>query len=140
MNVSSPTTTGIQALQPPPQRPQPPTMDTTAQLLGMSTDDLQSALKSGQTLDDLASAKGVSSTDLTTAIKTDIQANKPAGAPDLSDDQLTQMATNIAAAKGPGGAHRARDRAADEPANSGDQDFHLICCPVSRRASRRSRS
>src|SRR5262249_41979708 len=55
-------------------------MDNTAQLLGMSTDDLQSALKSGQTLDDLASAKGVSSTDLTNAIKTDIQADKPAGA------------------------------------------------------------
>src|ERR1700742_846648 len=107
MNVASPTTAGIQALQPPPQRPKPPTLDTTAQLLGMSTDDLQSALKSGQTLDDLASAKGVSATDLTGAVKADLKAGKPAGAPDLSDDQLTQMATNIAAGQGPGGPHGA---------------------------------
>jgi hypothetical protein len=102
------TTTDVQALQSQPQhRRRPPSMDNTAQLLGLSTDDLQSALKSGQTLDDLASSKGVSSTDLTNAITSDIQANKPADAPQLSDDQLTQMAASIAAGKGPGGAHRA---------------------------------
>jgi hypothetical protein len=120
MTIPSLSTTDVQALQQQPhQRRQPPSMDNTAQLLGMSTDDLQSALKSGQTLDDLASAKGVSSTDLTNAIKTDIQANKPAGAPDLSDDQLTKMATDIAAGKGPGGAHHAHHGHRPSPGDAG---------------------
>jgi hypothetical protein len=109
MTISSlSSTTEVYALQQQQQaQRKPPSMGNTAQLLGMSTDDLQSALKSGQTLDDLASSKGVSSTDLRSAIKSDIQANKPADAPDLSDDQLTQMATSIAAGKGPGGPHGA---------------------------------
>jgi hypothetical protein len=76
MTISSLSNTAdVQALQQQQQqRRQPPSMDDTAQLLGLSTDDLRSALKSGQTLDDLASAKGVSSADLTNAIKSDIQA------------------------------------------------------------------
>jgi hypothetical protein len=106
MNISSvPTTTALpQATRQPPK---PPTFDNAAKLLGMSTDDLQSALKSGKTLDDLAQDKGVASSDLTNAVKADLQAGKPAGAPDLSDDQLTLMATNVAAGKGPGGPHGA---------------------------------
>jgi hypothetical protein len=99
---------GTSALQyaPPTERPrQEPSLDNTAKLLGVSTDDLRTDLQSGKTLDDLASAKGVSSGDLLSAVKSDLQANKPAGAPDLSDDQLTQMATGVAAGKGAGGAH-----------------------------------
>lgn len=87
------------------QRPKPPDMTNTAKALGLSTDDLQSELKSGRTLDAIAKDKGVSSDDLLSAVKTDLQANKPADAPALSDDQLTQMATGIAAGKGPGGPH-----------------------------------
>jgi hypothetical protein len=132
MTISSLSTTqDVYALQQQQQaqRPKPPSMDNTAQLLGMSTDDLQSALKSGQTLDDLASAKGVSSTDLTNAIKTDIQANTPAGAPDLSDDQLTQMAGSIAAGKGPGGphgAHHGHHHKSDSDATTADNNLATL--------------
>ncbi|HEY6759250.1 MAG TPA: hypothetical protein VI318_07160 [Baekduia sp.] len=89
------------------RRPQPPSADKftgTAQLLGLSTDDLKSQLDSGKTLDSIASDKGVSSDDLLTAVKSDLKASRPDGAPDISDDQLTQVATNIAAGKGPRGA------------------------------------
>lgn len=87
------------------QRPKPPDMTNTAKALGLSTDDLQSELKSGKTLDSIAQDKGVSADDLLSAVKTDLTANKPADAPALSDDQLTQMATAVAAGKGPGGPH-----------------------------------
>jgi hypothetical protein len=85
------------------QRPKPPDMTNTAQALGLSTDDLQSELQSGQTLDSIAQDQGVSNDDLLTAVKSDLTANKPADAPAMSDDQLTQMATGVAAGKGPGG-------------------------------------
>jgi hypothetical protein len=119
MNISSVTTTTAlpQATRQPPK---PPTFDNAAKLLGMSTGDLQSALKSGETLDDLAQDKGVASSDLTNAVKADLQASKPAGAPDLSDDQLTQMATNVAAGKGPGGPHGAHH--GHRHASAGDSD------------------
>ena len=82
-----------------------PSLDNTAELLGVSASDLGAQLKSGRTLNDIASAQGVSSDDLMSALKTDLKTNKPAGAPELSDDQLTQMATNIASGKRPGGAN-----------------------------------
>jgi hypothetical protein len=82
-------------------KPRP--LDATAQLLGVSADELSTQLKSGKTLNDLASDKGVSSADLLSALKTDLKAHKPADAPELSDDQLTQMATGIAAGTGPRG-------------------------------------
>jgi hypothetical protein len=93
--------TGVSARRP----PAPPTddMTSTAQLLGVSTDDLKTQLGSGKTLDSIASDKGVSTDDLLSAVKQDLKASKPDGAPDLSDDQLTVMATNVAAGKGPGG-------------------------------------
>jgi hypothetical protein len=81
----------------------PPSLDNTASLLGESSDDLTTQLKSGKTLNDIATAQGVSSTALVAALKTDITANRPADAPAVSDAQLTQMATGIAAGKGPGG-------------------------------------
>ena len=106
MTIGSITTSTASALQGASgshHRHKPPSLDKTAELLGVSADDLGTELKSGKTLDDIASDKGVSSDDLLSALKTDLKANKPAGAPELSDDQLTQMATGIAAGKGPGG-------------------------------------
>src|SRR6201999_2857166 len=96
----------------------PPAMDTTAKLLGLSSDDLQSELKNGKTLNDIASEKGVSTDDLTNAVKSDLKANKPADAPDLSDDQLTQMPPDIEAAKRPHG----HGHHGPKPAPSSDDD------------------
>jgi hypothetical protein len=76
--------------------PSPPNMDATAGLLGMSSDELQQAQRSGTTLTELASQKGVSKDDLVASITKDLQANKPEGAAELDATQLTQMATNIA--------------------------------------------
>lgn len=53
-------------------------MAGVAKALGMSADDVASALKSGRSLNDLASQKGVSHSDLLAAIKT--------GLPDQSDN------------------------------------------------------
>lgn len=96
----------------PPDGPPPgasKVMEPAAQLLGMSTDDLQTQLKSGSTLDDLATSKGVSHDDLIAAITQGLQANAPAGADAAAGTaatggvDLTQMAEGIAAGKGPGG-------------------------------------
>jgi AraC-like DNA-binding protein len=106
-------------------RPKPPSMDTTAQALGLSSDDLQSQLKSGKTLNDIASAQGVSSDDLLKALKSDLEANKPADAPTLSDDQLTEMASNIAAGKGPKGPHGHGGPPPARPADETDTDANL---------------
>jgi hypothetical protein len=70
-------------------------LDPAAKALGMSTDDLESQLKSGKSLSDVASAQGVSQDDLVAAIATDLKTHKPDGAPALSDAQATQMATAI---------------------------------------------
>ncbi len=78
-------------------------MDAAAAALGMASDEIQAALKSGSTLGDLAAAKGVSTDDLTKALAAALKADKPAGAPELSDDQLTQMASTIVAGKRPAG-------------------------------------
>jgi uncharacterized protein YidB (DUF937 family) len=85
------------------QPPKPPSMDNTADLLGLSAQELEDARKQGKTLADLAKEKGVSTDDLTAAVTADLKANKPEGAPDLSDAQLTQMATDIINGKGPHG-------------------------------------
>jgi hypothetical protein len=70
-------------------------MAPVAQLFGMSSDDLMSAVKaSGGSLADYAASKGISSTDLTAAIKQGLQANAPNGV-QLSDSQLTNMAQRI---------------------------------------------
>jgi hypothetical protein len=70
-------------------------MAPVAQLFGMSTDDLMSAVKaSGGSLADYAAAKGISSSDLTAAIKQGLQANAPNGV-QLSDSQLTNLAQRI---------------------------------------------
>lgn len=85
------------------QPPKPPSMDHTADLLGLSASELEDARKQGKSLADLAKEKGVSTDDLTAAVTQDLQANKPEGAPELSADQLSQMATDIISGKGPHG-------------------------------------
>ena len=72
-----------------------PSLANTASLLGLSSDDLSSALQSGATLGDLAQEKGVSSTDLLSSVEADLTANAPADAPTLSSTQLQQIATSM---------------------------------------------
>jgi uncharacterized protein YidB (DUF937 family) len=67
-------------------------MQAAAQTLGVSTDELTSSLKSGQSLTSLASSKGVSQDDLITAISTALQQSDTS----LSSDQASQIATRIA--------------------------------------------
>jgi len=74
----------------------PPQMTEVAKLLGLSTSELTSELRSGATLSELASKKGISSTELIKTIEGELTAHKPGGAPALSSSQLTQMATSIA--------------------------------------------
>lgn len=95
--------------------PAPPSLDSTAERLGMSTDELASAMRSGTTLVDLAAQKGVGKDDLVKSIAADLKANAPADAPPVDDARLTQMATSIAEGKRPGLHHH---RPGDE---SGDQ-------------------
>ena len=82
----------------------PPAMSNTAQLLGISTDQLSSDLGSGQTLSSLASSAGVSSSSLLSSVEADLKTNAPQGAPALSDTQLAGMATGIINGSGPWGA------------------------------------
>jgi hypothetical protein len=108
MSVSSINGSSVQFDPSAHRRHQPPELKNTAELLGVSTDDLEQTRKSGKTLSDLAAEKGVSKDDLVKSISEDLKADKPDGAPALSDTQLTQMATNIADGVrpqgGPGGA------------------------------------
>jgi hypothetical protein len=72
-----------------------PSFSNTAQLLGMSSDELRSALQSGATLSSLAGSKGVASSDLVASVKKDLEDGAPQGAPTLSSDQLQQIAANV---------------------------------------------
>jgi hypothetical protein len=72
-----------------------PSFANTAQLLGMSSEQLRSALQSGATLSSLASSNGVARSDLVASVEKDLKAGVPQGAPTLSSDQLQQIATNI---------------------------------------------
>jgi len=74
-------------------------MSGLAQRLGVSTDDLETARKNGQSLSDFATSKGISQNDLLSAVKEELKANKPDGAPDLSDDELTAIANRMIDAK-----------------------------------------
>jgi len=94
-------------------------LTSTAQLLGISTDDLATALRSGTKLSDLAAEKNVSKDDLVKSIAADLKANAPAGAPALDETQLTHIATNIADGKRPsfhhGRHHRDGESVPDPP-------------------------
>ncbi len=72
-----------------------PSLDNTAQLLGLSSSTLSTDLQSGTTLAKLAQQKGVSSKDLLASVEKDLQANAPQGAPSLSSNQIEQIATNV---------------------------------------------
>ncbi len=92
--VSSSTITQVQGLQS-AQRPQGKgPFDAVSGLLGMSADDIASAVQSGKSLDDLASAAGVSHEDLVAALK--------AGAPQelQGSSRLDAMVEDIASHKG----------------------------------------
>ena len=66
-------------------------MDAAAKALGLSTSDLQTALKSGQTLASLAKAKGVSLETLTSAISTALSKANPS----LSSQAAAQIAQRM---------------------------------------------
>jgi len=66
-------------------------MDSAAQLLGTTANDLATSLQSGQSLSSIATSKGVSQTDLINAMSTAL-----AGADsNLSAAQATQLATSM---------------------------------------------
>ena len=68
-------------------------MDAAAKALGMSSADLQTALKSGQTLSDLAKSKGVGLDTLTADISTAFSTANPS----LSSDRAQQIAQRLIA-------------------------------------------
>jgi uncharacterized protein YidB (DUF937 family) len=67
-------------------------MDAAAKLLGMSANDLRTAMQSGQSLASIASSKGISQDALVGAMATAIQEANP----EVSADQATKVATAIA--------------------------------------------
>jgi len=73
-------------------------MDAAASALGMSSSDLQSALRGGQTLSSLAQSKGISTTDLTNTISSALTKTNPS----LSADRAQQLAQRMIS--GPGAA------------------------------------
>jgi hypothetical protein len=80
-------------------------MAPVAQLIGMTSDELMSAVKaSGGTLSDYAAPKGISNADLTAAITQGLQNNAPNGA-QLSDTQLTNLVQRIENHKPGHGSH-----------------------------------
>jgi hypothetical protein len=66
-------------------------MDAAAQALGLSTSDLQAALKRGQTLTSLAKATGVSLENLGSAISAALTKANPS----LSSDRAQQIAQRM---------------------------------------------
>jgi hypothetical protein len=79
------------------------TMEPTAKLLGLSTDELKESLQSGTTLAELADEKGVSRDALLDSIKEGLKAGAPDGAPALDEATLDEIAGNIADGKRPQG-------------------------------------
>jgi hypothetical protein len=71
-------------------------LSATANLFGMSTDQLVSAVQGGRSLSSLAASKGVSQSDLLNAIKQGIQNATPQGASGPSASQLDTIASRIA--------------------------------------------
>ena len=95
MNISGVGAGSQQLYELQPARRSQPSFSDTAQLLGMSSQQLQNDLQSGTTLSSLAEQKGVSSSDLLASVEQDLQVNAPQGAPGLSSTQAQQMATNL---------------------------------------------
>ena len=95
MNISGVGAGSQQLYELQPAHRSQPSFSDTAQLLGMSSQQLQTDLQSGTTLSSLAQQKGVSSSDLLASVEQDLQANAPQGASGLSSTQAQQMATNL---------------------------------------------
>lgn len=70
-----------------------------AKELGMSTDDLTQALRSGQSMDQIAQSKGVSHDDLVATISQALQSSATTGQ-STDPDQIKALAERIAGAKG----------------------------------------
>ncbi len=72
-------------------------MDAAAAVLGLTEDDLRTALMDGQTLADIAQAQGMSTDDLKSALKdkvtSDLQAELDAG--DITQDQYDSLAAGL---------------------------------------------
>jgi hypothetical protein len=83
-----------------------------AKELGMSTDDLNQALRAGQSLDDIAQSKGVSHDDLIATISQALQSTATSGQ-STDPTQLTQLAERVAGAKGHRHHHHHRAEAVD---------------------------
>lgn len=95
-------------------------LSPVAEKLGMSGDELKTAMRSGKTLDEIATSKGVSHEDLVASIKKGLDENKPAG----SNQDTTKLAESIAAGKGPGRTHGARPPKGGGDDPDGDGDHH----------------
>jgi hypothetical protein len=84
-------------------------LKAVADKLGMSVDDLRSALDKGASLNQIATTKGVSHEDLISTITSSISGSTAAGAAPLLDDtRLEQLAERIASStgtEGPKGPH-----------------------------------
>lgn len=90
-------------------------MDPVAKLFGMSDDELESDLRSGQSLAQIASAKGVSSDDLTTAVTQGLQSAGISAPPGTDSQTFVQNLINQ-----PGGHHRHHHhKQADDSSTSG---------------------
>lgn len=83
-------------------------MDAAAQALGLSSTDLRSALKDGQSLSALAQAKGVSTDTLAAAISSAVTKANPS----LSSARVQQIAQRLV--EGPGAAESVSGAAGDQ--------------------------
>jgi uncharacterized protein YidB (DUF937 family) len=79
------------------QRPTPPWLDTAAQTLGLSADELSTRLQNGERLADLAAAQGVSTDTLQEALSTHFAAAHP----NATATEATEAAQGLLSAHGP---------------------------------------
>jgi lambda repressor-like predicted transcriptional regulator len=95
MAISSATDAQVQ-WQPPAQRPGfDKDMQSVANLLGMSSADLKTAMQGGQSLADLAQSKGVSRADLVSTLETSMKANAPSSVSSTSSTGFAAHLDNI---------------------------------------------
>jgi len=77
-------------------------MDAAASALGMSSSDLQSALRGGQSLSSLAQSKGISTTDLADTITSALTKANPSLSADRAQQLAQRMITGPGSAPAPG--------------------------------------
>lgn len=95
-------------------------VSSAAAALGMSTQDVQSALRNGQSLADLAQQKGVSNDTLVGAVAQGLQA-ATSGSSAVNGD-VTSIAQDIVNRKGVGGPHHHHHHGAVGSATSSGSD------------------